>query len=599
MAKSAALAFANNDVITIAWTHGKKLPGCMGYAIYRIDKNGKKEALPAKATFKGHPWKKGQTCEDAPYQKFYWKDVYARLIKEHSKGDLDTFSYRIVALEGKPGKLKPMNVEELATNKVTIGAEVSPKMKAYFNRGLISTQRISRALDGKPAKGKLLARVADVKDDLRASLSGDMVEALTEFMRRTGTDGHIYAALYELNDEELEGLLMHLGDRLHIVLSNPSSDDKETGGMADGNKVSRGRLKRGGADMYDRLLKKGQIGNNKFLVHVDKNGKAQAVLCGSTNWTFTGLCTQTNNTVVIDNPQVAERYLTYWEELKKDTKAAKKDATKLQAKALRDLNAKSKTIDLGKDGTWTSWFSPNTPKLRASNTKNEKTPPDMQEVQKLMHEAKEAVLMLAFYPGSPCLTNWAADVQKSKPDVFVRGCVTHISAAEGFYYQLHGMTPPKLTKEEKDKGVKKVYKQDGRVFAARALDEKTVPEGWIEEILSAGFAVIHDKIVVIDPFSDDCVVIMGSHNLGHRASYNNDENLAIIRGNRKLAEAYASHVLDVYDHFAWRYRLSQGKVDPNAGYLKTDPNAWQDVYFDADGKIKVAQLRFWLNAAKG
>ena len=118
-------------------------------------------------------------------------------------------------------------------------------------------------------------------------------------------------------------------------------------------------------------------------------------------------------------------------------------------------------------------------------------------------------------------------------------------------------------------------------------------------LLLPDFAVIHDKIVVIDPFSDDCVVIMGSHNLGHRASYNNDENLAIIRGNRKLAEAYASHVLDVYDHFAWRYRLSQGKVDPNAGYLKTDPNAWQDVYFDADGKIKVAQLRFWLNAAKG
>lgn len=594
MAKTAARAFANNDVITIAWTHGKKLPGCMGYAIYRIDKNGKEEALPAKATFKGHQWVKGQTCEVAPYQKFYWKDVYARLIKERSQGDLDTFSYRIVALEGKPGALKPMKMEELVTNKATIGPHVSPKLKAYFNRGLISTQRIARALNASPAKQwktKLLERVADTDDELRASLSGDMVEAMTEFMHRAKNGGDIYAALYELHDEELEGLLLELGDRLHIVLSNTQAGDKETGGVADGNKVARGRLKRAGADMYDRLFKSGQIGHNKFLVYVDKKGGAQAVLCGSTNWTFTGLCTQTNNTVVIDNPKVAERYLSYWKKLKTDTTAAKNDPAKLQAKALRDGNTTGKTMDLGKDGSWTSWFSPNTPKKRSSNTTNERTPPDMQEVKDLIHGANEAVLMLAFYPGAPCLTNWAAEVQEAKPDVFVRGCVTHVSAAEGFYYQLHGMTPPK-----KKKGEKRIPKQDGRVFAADALDSKSVPTGWIQEILTAGFAVVHDKVIVIDPFSDDCTVILGSHNLGHRASYNNDENLAIIRGNRKLAEAYASHILDVYDHFAWRYRLAQGKQDKNAAFLKTDPDVWQDVYFDKNGKIKVAQLRFWLSA---
>jgi phosphatidylserine/phosphatidylglycerophosphate/cardiolipin synthase-like enzyme len=35
--------------------------------------------------------------------------------------------------------------------------------------------------------------------------------------------------------------------------------------------------------------------------------------------------------------------------------------------------------------------------------------------------------------------------------------------------------------------------------------------------------------VVVDPFSDNCVVVTGSHNLGFTASYNNDENMAIIR----------------------------------------------------------------------
>ena len=36
-----AIAFANNDVITVAWSFGQKLDGCMGFAVYRIDAHGK------------------------------------------------------------------------------------------------------------------------------------------------------------------------------------------------------------------------------------------------------------------------------------------------------------------------------------------------------------------------------------------------------------------------------------------------------------------------------------------------------------------------------------------------------------------------------
>jgi phosphatidylserine/phosphatidylglycerophosphate/cardiolipin synthase-like enzyme len=64
-------------------------------------------------------------------------------------------------------------------------------------------------------------------------------------------------------------------------------------------------------------------------------------------------------------------------------------------------------------------------------------------------------------------------------------------------------------------------------------DSRAVPTGaitpgdafgkWEAELAKYGFAVIHDKIMVIDPFSDDCVVVTGSHNLGFRASHNNDE----------------------------------------------------------------------------
>jgi hypothetical protein len=116
------------------------------------------------------------------------------------------------------------------------------------------------------------------------------------------------------------------------------------------------------------------------------------------------------------------------------------------------------------------------------------------------------------------------------------------------------------------------------------------------QILNAGFAVTHDKIVVVDPFSDHCAVVTGSHNLGHRASFNNDENLVIVRGQRSLAAAYATHVLDIYDHFSWRWIVqTQGLQQANA-MLEVDPDKWQSRYFDAAGNIVAAQLKFWLGA---
>ncbi|MEO8157198.1 MAG: hypothetical protein ABI648_05335 [Betaproteobacteria bacterium] len=58
---------------------------------------------------------------------------------------------------------------------------------------------------------------------------------------------------------------------------------------------------------------------------------------------------------------------------------------------------------------------------------------------------------------------------------------------------------------------------------------------------------------MIDSLSANCSVIRGSHNLGFKASYFNDENMLLVTGHRDLAVAYAVHVLDVYDHCRCRF----------------------------------------------
>jgi len=108
-----------------------------------------------------------------------------------------------------------------------------------------------------------------------------------------------------------------------------------------------------------------------------------------------------------------------------------------------------------------------------------------------------------------------------------------------------------------------------------------------------GHAVIHDKIVVVDPFRDDCCVITGSHNMGFKASYSNDENLVILSGNRKVAEAYAAHILDVVNHYNWRYKLvKDAKAGKKSSFTDLDnDDSWQDKYFE--GSFLASRDRFF------
>jgi phosphatidylserine/phosphatidylglycerophosphate/cardiolipin synthase-like enzyme len=109
-------------------------------------------------------------------------------------------------------------------------------------------------------------------------------------------------------------------------------------------------------------------------------------------------------------------------------------------------------------------------------------------------------------------------------------------------------------------------------------------------LLSAGHAIIHDKIVVVDPLSINYAVITGSHNLGYKASYQNDENLLIIRGNRALAQAYAVHVMDVYDRYRFRYvRKQLGPGKAFSGFLSRTPG-WQNSHFRGLSK---QEMDYW------
>jgi phosphatidylserine/phosphatidylglycerophosphate/cardiolipin synthase-like enzyme len=582
-----AVAISNNDMVYLHWNVAGKISDCLGFNIVRHDAKSKdQQPLPAMVGFASSDTKEGKKAAGRkfrdtavwPVQKYAWKDVFAK------RGG--TYWYEIVPMLGTPQKLKPDLTRVLRTNSVTL-APNHGDCAVFFNRGIISTQAIARSLPkgktGLPNSGALQEAIKKPGSPLRARLVGDLENGVLFLLERARKEeGQCYCALYELSDKDLVDKLASLKGRVHLVLSNAGEDTEEGAGDGDStNTHARSRLHELKMDVTDRMLKKGHIGHNKFVIYVNRKGP-QAVLSGSTNWTPTGLCAQSNNAIVIESPDLAKQFLEYWKFLKKDTQAAGDDRAKLQAADFRSANIKERPRDQLEDedkrpsGNLRVWFSPNTRQKSVPKRKG-KTPPtpaDLTEVFELIGGAKQGALFLAFIPGTPSIVTslkQAYDAKRAQGKLFyLRGAATSPDPAGVFKVDLYHRTatsdaavravdnPPMLRASASVASV-------AGIFAAFAR--------WEAEIYKLGHAVIHDKILVIDPFTDQSVVITGSHNLGFRASYANDENMLVIRGNRAVAEAYAAHVLDVYEHYRWRWKLQEPLRVAFAKLKKKNPKA--------------------------
>jgi phosphatidylserine/phosphatidylglycerophosphate/cardiolipin synthase-like enzyme len=549
------------------------------------------------------------------------------------------------------------------THKYAKNAEI----EATFTNGILSTQNLLKQLESvdeppkkpKPAaapaanpvtEGRLLAKlkkhIADEKSPIRAFLTGDVLSFLRRFLDEVAADGgEVYLALYELHDPELISLLESCAKkrRVRLILSTagnldpnprktPPADRQPVAWDVENNDPRAALHGLAANRISDRMLNNSRlIGHNKFAVYV-KDGKARAVLTGSTNWTETGLCTQSNNSIIINNEAVADLYLQYWKRLGADKQpdrvalqvtdakgkvvngAAANNAD--QGKALRTSNAKAfgpVTLADGK-ATVELWCSPNTGSGKRDETSP--TPGDLSDVYWLMNHADKAIFFLTFLPGESGRQNIigeAARLAEERPDLLVLGAISDPTAMPNYKRVPPGAPDPDAVPGPDGKPVKlpppAIWWPGGdrsRIAMIRAAAVR-IPVGNLRpELLTAGHAIIHDKIIVIDPLDKDkCAVITGSHNLGYKASYSNDENLLIIRRNRELAISYAVHVLDIYDHYLFRAKLEdqlretlkagkQPEADPGHGFLRTD-DTWQDRYF-ASGRPKTS-LEYFLEHA--
>jgi phosphatidylserine/phosphatidylglycerophosphate/cardiolipin synthase-like enzyme len=462
-----------------------------------------------------------------------------------------------------------------------------------FTNGILSTQLIVHILtdDGKrPVKaGELEKRLRKPDDRLRRYLTGDVLSLIRDFFDGQPT-GRFHAALYELDDRELVDVLKANADRLSLILSDAGDATTNRITTYDSrNQPARKKLqaiaRKGGStfQLTNRMFNgSGHIGHNKFVVHVDGNGAADSVLTGSTNWTWSGVAGQSNNCIRIDDPAIADAYLQYWQRLAGDTWPAPKPLTAKavgagQSDKLKAAGQSPCHVDRP-DGSWFEvWFSPNVPgKSQPPRNDAATPPPDMARLFSLMRKATRAILFLVFLPsrgGRHSIVSEAVTLGVNDPSLDVIGTVSDTQAMWGYREAKKTRSGKKLPAWSPH-----VFRTAGvKVVRATALTDAAIGheigDFSFDERLAAEKAVIHDKILVIDPMDPvNCIVAFGSHNLGYKASYSNDENLVIVQGAQDLALAYATHMLDVHDHYSFRAAEAEAAADTKSG--KKDTDAW-------------------------
>lgn len=556
--------YTNSDDAFVAWAPSEFIPGCRGFLLERARKVGagtKVEPVENRLGFSKDKPKSGdhRPSSEWPFQRFNWTD--------HAVDVGNEVRYRVTAMidtgSGRPFK---KGAASRWTSWAKLSSDAGGGFSCFFNRGLVLSQFVARYLKDKkltPAKFKAQLKNS-VDPKFRAFLEGDLGAKIIAILKGgPNANTELHAALYELGDAKLENAMIALGARLHLILANGSDP-------GDGNAVARKHLNDAGIPTIDRLLKSKGLGHNKFVVLSNAAGP-QAVWTGSTNWSTTGLCTQVNNGLLVDNKAVAKLYRQQWEQLK-NASPPKLDPAGFPAELVAS-NDKSHVFAIG--GTkLETWFT------RTSDGR------DMDALRKVITSAQNSILFLMFTPGKDGLHTLAGQRANEK-DMYVRGVVSTLGTAPG----------------DTDKNVLDVrlvssnqnFKPDHyTVIQPQGVDVDIGP--WIAEVTRKNFlsqighAIVHSKVLVIDPLSKDPVVVTGSHNFSAPASAKNDENLVIVRGNKKLAAAYAAYVMSVYQHYRYRSYIREMFAQGKTPWSYLDDN---DQWLKVELKSKAQEIAFW------
>jgi phosphatidylserine/phosphatidylglycerophosphate/cardiolipin synthase-like enzyme len=493
-----AIAGTNTVLLAMDMTDAIR-KGCLGFAIQRTDhtedeKYWMRSTKVFGATGANVAAGDDVSSRDHPFQAFQWCDYTVK--PEHD------YSYRVIPVYGTPEELTE---SDGLTLKISTEPNNDGRHGVYFNRGACSSQAYARKFENKEPK--------EVGAAAYEWLSRGLLEGMLGFIARAEDASYaLHGAIYEFQrPEALSALKAARKRKVKVKVVFDAIPGKSKPKKKNLDAIAAAKLIRESSGKT-----KGTIMHNKFLV-LSHRDKPVAVWTGSMNWTENGIYGHSNCGHVVENADIAKQFLDYWTQLSGDEASeANRD--------WMDANAPAPPSPWTDDVV--AIFSP----------RNDLSVLDW--YADIAASAKAALFMtFAFGMNQRFL-----DVYEKDDDILRYALMEKEGNGSG------------LAQGKID--IRRVRARRNVIVAVANNLELNILDRWVAErrALSdeANIKWIHTKYALIDPLGTLPIVITGSANFSKASTDANDENMLVIRGDKRVADIYLTEFMRLHSHYAFR-----------------------------------------------
>lgn len=564
---------------------GAVTKGLLGFSVERLDKKtGERKYADGFKVFKGEVTNPDENTVVSTYthpvQSFVWDDFACYDGRE--------YEYFFYPVKGTPKELD-QSAKPIILNINTEAAFSNEEHDVFFNRGVASSQAYHRKFFNMPPD-KITN--PDMKKAALNWLSRQLDDAILKFIGQAKKGDTLLGCFYEFHYEPVvkafkDAIVRGVNVKLIIDAKENEKTDKKgklsvsfprVANLETISKVGIPSAKYAGI-VYKREANKNAIQHNKFIVFLEasKGNKATEVWTGSTNISMGGVHGQTNVGHWIREKKAADKYKQYWELLSKDPGGHEGD----DAATVKTKNAELKKAveKLQPNINFESWedipmgitpvFSP-------------RSGEDILESYVKMMDAAQDLSCVTLAFG---INDLFKDYLEDNTD------------GDNISFML-------LEKEDKaNKKSKKPFRYIGskqNVYKSWGSYIKDDLYKWAKETSTRGMklnvhvAYIHSKFLLVDPLGNDPVVVTGSANFSVASTNTNDENMVIIRGNKRVADIYFTEFNRLFNHYYFRTVYNKTKEnnrnDDDKLFLSPNDN-WLENY--TEGKLRYKRVEMF------
>lgn len=508
---------------------------------------------------------------DQPVQSFVWDDFTAKPGRP--------YTYFFHPLKGQPRNLDrsapPITIDVQTEALFDAGAT----HQVFFNRGVASSQAYARRFGNQRPSQLPPAREKEALE----WLSRDLDEAIFQFIKSAKPQDTLLCCFYEFRYQPVAQALKDAVDRgvdVQIILDAKVNEHTDKKGVFHPSSPRVDNLKMVQTVQLPpsrvtlREARRSTISHNKFMVLLKAQPggqppQATEVWTGSTNITQGGIFGQTNVGHWVRDAGVAARFADYWKLLQADPGAAHGDDAATTRRKNRELYQAVEALQ----NVPTDW--------------RQVPPASITPVFSPRRGTRVLDMYVQMVDGATdlsCITLAFGINQEFKAQLADNTPQSHIA-----FFLLEKRDRPRANSTQPFVAIG----PGQNVYMAWGSSLKDPLQRWVRETdnralqFNVHVAYIHSKFLLQDPLGADPIVVTGSANFSGPSQTDNDENMLIIRGDRRVADIYFTEFNRLFNHFYFRSvaeSLARSRANPQArrdhenSLLLAEDDSWLNKY---------------------